>query len=86
MAEGARVHVLTRALDAQKLALELGAGSAAGAYDMPPGPLDAAILFTPAGELVPVALEALGRGGTLAIAGIHLNDIPVLDCQRHLIP
>jgi propanol-preferring alcohol dehydrogenase len=84
MAEGARVHVLTRAPEAQKLALELGAASAAGAYDMPPEPLDAAILFAPAGELVPVALAALDRGGTLAIAGIHLSDIPVLDYQRHL--
>jgi len=47
-------------------------------------PLDAAILFAPAGELVLPALEALDRGGTLAIAGIHLSDIPVLDYQRHL--
>jgi propanol-preferring alcohol dehydrogenase len=47
-------------------------------------PLDAAILFAPAGELVPVALEALAPGGTLALAGIHLSDVPVLDYQRHL--
>jgi alcohol dehydrogenase, propanol-preferring len=84
LAEGARVHVLTRAPAAQKLALELGAASAAGAYDAPPEPLDAAILFAPVGELVPVALEALDRGGTLAVAGIHLSDIPSLDYQRHL--
>jgi propanol-preferring alcohol dehydrogenase len=84
VAEGARVHVLTRAPQARKLALELGAASAAGAYDAPPEPLDAAILFAPAGELVPVALEALDRGGTLAVAGIHLSDIPSLDYQRHL--
>jgi propanol-preferring alcohol dehydrogenase len=84
MAEGARVHVMTRAPLAQKLALELGAASAAGAYDAPPEPLDAAILFAPAGDLVPVALEALDRGGTLAIAGIHLSEIPALDYQRHL--
>ena len=84
LAEGARVHVLTRAPQAQKLALELGAASAAGAYAAPPEPLDAAILFAPAGELVPVALEALDRGGTLAVAGIHLSDIPSLDYQRHL--
>ncbi len=47
-------------------------------------PLDSAILFAPVGELVPVALEALDRGGTLAVAGIHLSDIPPLDYQRHL--
>lgn len=46
--------------------------------------LDSAILFAPAGEVVPVALEALDHGGTLAIAGIHLSDVPVLDYQRHL--
>ena len=47
-------------------------------------PLDAAILFAPVGELVLPALEALDRGGTLAIAGIHLSDIPTLNYQRHL--
>src|SRR4030095_679443 len=45
---------------------------------------DAAILFAPAGELVPVALAALDRGGILAVAGIHLSDIPALNYQRHL--
>jgi propanol-preferring alcohol dehydrogenase len=63
------------------LALELGAASAT---DVPPEPLDAAILFAPAGELVPVALTALDRGGTLAVAGIHLSDIPSLNYQNHL--
>jgi propanol-preferring alcohol dehydrogenase len=82
--EGARVHVLTRSEEAQKLALSLGAASAAGAYDPPPEPLDAAILFAPVGTLVPVALEALAPGGTLAVAGIHLTDIPVLNYERHL--
>ncbi len=84
LAQGARVHVLTRSEAARKLAMELGASSAAGATDPPPEPLDAAILFAPAGELVPVALAALDRGGTLAIAGIHLTDIPSLSYQRHL--
>lgn len=84
MAEGAVVHVLTRSVAAQRLALDLGVASAAGAADAPPEPLDAAILFAPAGELVPVALEALDDGGTLAIAGIHLSDVPVLNYQRHL--
>ncbi len=77
--EGAVVHVLTRSAAAQRLALELGCASAAGAYDTPPEPLDAAILFAPAGDLVPVALRALDRGGTLAIAGIHLSDIPSIE-------
>jgi propanol-preferring alcohol dehydrogenase len=76
--EGGTVHVLTRSREAQRLALELGAASAGDADAPPPEPLDAAILFAPVGTLVPVALRALDRGGTLAIAGIHLTDIPVL--------
>ena len=84
LAEGATVHVLTRSAEDQALARELGAASVGGAFDQPPEPLDAAILFAPVGTLVPVALAALGRGGTLAIAGIHLSDIPVLNYQQHL--
>jgi propanol-preferring alcohol dehydrogenase len=84
LARGARVHVMTRAKEAQTLALELGAASAADADAMPPEPLDAAILFAPVGSLVLPALAALDRGGTLAIAGIHLSDVPGLDYQHHL--
>jgi propanol-preferring alcohol dehydrogenase len=84
VAEGATVHVLTRSGPAQTLARELGAASVGDAYDAPPEPLDAAILFAPVGELVPVALAALDRGGTLAIAGIHLSDIPSLSYADHL--
>jgi propanol-preferring alcohol dehydrogenase len=84
IAQGARVHVLTRAAGARELALSLGAASAGPADAAPPEPLDAAILFAPAGELVPVALAALDRGGTLAVAGIHLSDIPPLNYQAHL--
>ena len=84
MHEGAEVHVLTRSADARALALELGVASVGDARDAPPVPLDAAILFAPVGDLVPVALEALDRGGVLAIAGIHLSDVPPLDYQRHL--
>ena len=84
IAEGLRVHVLTRSPAARALALELGALSAGAESDAPPAPLDAAVLFAPAGTLVPPALEALDRGGTLAIAGIHLTDIPPLDYERHL--
>lgn len=78
------MHVMTRSERAKDLALELGAASAGGASDPPPEPLDAAILFAPVGDLVLPALAALDRGGTLAIAGIHLSDIPALDYQRHL--
>lgn len=84
VAQGAEVHVMTRGQHAQELATSLGAASVQGAYDRAPVPLDAAILFAPVGDLVPVALEALDRGGTLAVAGIHLSDIPVLNYQRHL--
>ena len=84
LAEGATVHVLTRAKAAQQHALDLGAQSAGPADAAPPEPLDAAILFAPVGDLVPTALAALDRGGTLAIAGIHLTDVPPLDYQRHL--
>ncbi|PTT60561.1 zinc-dependent alcohol dehydrogenase family protein [Arthrobacter sp. HMWF013] len=82
--EGADVYVMTRSAAAQRLALELGAVFAGSADQAPPEPLDAAILFAPAGGLVPVALRALDRGGTLAIAGIHLSDIPELDYQKDL--
>ena len=84
MAEGARVHVLTRSAEARALALRLGAASAGGADDPPPEPLDAAIVFAPVGTLVLPALAALDRGGTVAIAGIHLSDIPALNYERHL--
>jgi propanol-preferring alcohol dehydrogenase len=82
--EGAEVHVMTRAPAARELARSLGAASVQGATDRPPVPLDSAILFAPAGDLVPPALEALDRGGTLAVAGIHLTAIPPLDYDRHL--
>ena len=84
LAQGAEVHVMTRGVEAQELSLKLGAASAQGAADPPPVPLDAAILFAPVGDLVLPALEALDRGGTLSIAGIHLSDIPTLNYQRHL--
>jgi alcohol dehydrogenase, propanol-preferring len=84
LALGAEVHVMTRGQEARELALALGAASAQGASDRPPVPLDAAILFAPVGDLVLPALEALDRGGTLAIAGIYLSDIPALNYERHL--
>lgn len=75
---GASVYVMTRSEDARRLALDLGAAFAGDSDDEPPVPLDSAILFAPAGWLVPQALRALDRGGTLAVAGIHLSDIPPL--------
>ena len=84
LAQGAVVHVLTRSEAARRQALGLGAASAGPADAQPPESLDAAILFAPAGELVLPALAALDRGGTLAVAGIHLSEIPALDYERHL--
>ena len=81
---GCEVYVMTRDERHRTLARELGATWVAGATERPPVGLDSAILFAPAGELVPHALAALDRGGTLALAGIHLSDIPPLVYQRHL--
>lgn len=83
-AQGAVVHVLTRSERARELALALGAASVGPADGMPPEPLDSAILFAPAGELVPAAMRALDAGGTLAVAGIHLTDVPALDYEHEL--
>jgi len=84
IAMGAEVHVLTRGQRARDLARRLGATSVGGPLERPPVVLDSAIIFAPAGELVPLALEALGPSGTLALAGIHMSDIPALGYRRHL--
>ncbi|MDT7642215.1 MAG: alcohol dehydrogenase, propanol-preferring [Pseudonocardiales bacterium] len=84
IAQGATVHVLTRSAQARELALKLGAASARHPDDAPPEPLDSAVLFAPVGELVPVALRALDAGGILAVAGIHLSDIPALNYAAEL--
>jgi propanol-preferring alcohol dehydrogenase len=82
-ARGAEVYVTTRDAERhQPLALELGAAWVGGAGDRPPAPMDAAIIFAPAGELVPVALDALDRGGTLVLGGIHMSPIPQLEYRR----
>jgi propanol-preferring alcohol dehydrogenase len=78
------VYVFSRGDRHRALARELGATWVGGSHDPSPDPLDAAILFAPVGELVPPALEVLDRGATLAIAGIHLSDVPPLHYQRHL--
>ena len=84
LAQGIRVHVLTRGERHRALARELGVDSVGDATDTPPEPLDGAIMFAPAGELVPRALAALDRGGTLAMAGIWSSDIPALDYAETL--
>jgi propanol-preferring alcohol dehydrogenase len=84
LAQGAEVHVLTRGQEARELATRLGAASVGGPHDRAPVPLDSAIIFAPAGELVPLALESLGPNGTLSLAGIHMSDIPPLNYQHHL--
>ena len=81
---GCRVFVMTREARHRALASTLGAEWTGGATDAPPEPLDSAVLFAPAGELVPPALAALDRGGTLALAGIYLTQVPPLDYERHL--
>ena len=84
IAQGAAVHVFTRGEKARELARELGVASAQDSFDPSPEPLDSAIMFAPVGTLVPPALAALDRGGTLAVAGIYLTDIPSLNYDTHL--
>ena len=76
--QGRRVFAFTKPGDVagQAFARELGAEWAGGSDERPPEDLDAAILFAPAGELVPTALAALSKGGTVVCAGIHMTDIP----------
>jgi propanol-preferring alcohol dehydrogenase len=75
---GCDVYVATRDVAHRQLAADLGAVWTGDTHDAPPAPLDGAIVFAPAGDVVPPALRALGKGGTLAVAGIHLSDIPPL--------
>ena len=83
-AQGRRVFAFTRAGDAaaQGFARELGAAWAGPSDALPPEPLDAAIIFAPAGALVPAALRAVDRGGTVVCAGIHMSDIPSFPYER----
>jgi propanol-preferring alcohol dehydrogenase len=78
--QGRRVFAFTRAGDevAQEFALELGAQWAGDALGPAPEELDAALIFAPAGELVPAALRAVAKGGTVVCGGIHMSDIPPL--------
>ncbi|HLH78009.1 MAG TPA: zinc-dependent alcohol dehydrogenase family protein [Candidatus Binataceae bacterium] len=81
---GCRVYVMTRGGRHREHAREMGADWVGTAAERPPAPLDSAILFAPAGDLVAPALEALDRGGILAVAGIYLSPIPTLDYERDL--
>lgn len=78
---GVDVYAFTRDERHQVLAKQLGAVWAGSGHDQPPHKLDASIIFAPAGELVPPALQALKKGGTLALGGIHMSQIPPLDYQ-----
>jgi propanol-preferring alcohol dehydrogenase len=78
-ARGLDVAVMTRGERHQRLAAELGAVWTGGAVDRPPFLLDAAIIFAPAGEIVPAALAATDRGGAVVCAGIHMSAIPTFD-------
>lgn len=84
IATGAEVYVVSRSAESLALAERLGVAWTGRPGETPPRPLDGAITFAPAGETVPEALAALDRGGTLAVAGIHLSDVPPLDYDRHL--
>jgi propanol-preferring alcohol dehydrogenase len=76
---GVEVYASTRDKRHQELALELGAAWAGGTLDAPPRQLDAAIVFAPAGEIVPAALAALRKGGVVVLGGIHMSSIPAFD-------
>src|ERR1700738_3350317 len=90
--QGRRVYAFTRAGDtaAQSFAISLGAVWAAGSDELPPEPLDAAIIFAPVGALVPAALRAVRKGGRVVCGGIHMSDIPsfpyrLLWEERHVV-
>jgi propanol-preferring alcohol dehydrogenase len=83
-AQGAELFVMTRGEGNRALARELGAAYVGESTDRPPVPLDSAIVFAPAGDIVPYALEALKPGGSVAVAGIYLSDVPVLNYERYL--
>ncbi len=83
-AAGAEIHVMSRGRQNRALAAQMGVASVSDAAGEPPVKLDAAIVFAPAGELVPLALRATERGGTVVLAGIHMTDVPSLDYTRDL--
>lgn len=84
LASGAELHVMTRGRANRELARRLGAAFVGEAAAAPPVPLDSVIVFAPAGELVPAALQATTPGGTVVVAGIHMSDIPPMAYERNL--
>jgi propanol-preferring alcohol dehydrogenase len=81
---GCEVYVSTRGAGHRALARSLGATWVGETFEPPPVPVDSAIVFAPAGELVPVALRALRKGGTVALAGIYMSQVPAMDYEEHL--
>jgi alcohol dehydrogenase, propanol-preferring len=81
---GCAVYVATREPARRRLALELGAAWAGAPGEPPPDKLDAAIVFAPAGGLVPLTLRDLDKGGTVALAGVHMTDVPAMSYEPHL--
>lgn len=81
---GIRVFVSTRGDGHRRLAAELGAEWTGSTFDVPPEPADGAIVFAPAGEIVPAAMRSLAAGGTCALAGIHMSDVPAMDYESCL--
>lgn len=81
---GNRVFVATRGERHRELARRMGATWVGGAAEAPPEPLDRAVIFAPAGDLIPAALEHVRWGGTVASAAIHMSPIPAMDYGRHL--
>ena len=81
---GLEINVFSRSEEHGALARDLGAAWVGSATEGPPQKLDASIIFAPAGELIPLALEHLTKGGVLSLAGIYMTQVPVLDYARHL--
>lgn len=81
---GAQVYVVSRGAKHQQFAREMGAAWAGERADEMPVKVDSAIIFAPAGQLVPPALASLNKGGTLALAGIHMSDVPTMNYDRYL--
>lgn len=81
---GIKCYVFSRSPERREHALRLGAAWAGGTADAPPVKLDGAISFSPAGAVVPPAMERLDKGGTLAVAGIYVDRLPEMDYQKHL--
>lgn len=81
---GCEVYVVTRGASHRQLARDMGAAWVGGKADEMPAAVDSAIIFAPAGELVPPALEKLRKGGTLSLAGIYMTPIPQMDYERYV--